>query len=142
MGPAGKPGASLRVWRDYFPNARIFGGDIDRDILFTEDRISTFHVDQTDPLSVGSMWSEIGGGVDLIVDDGLHQFEAGKTLFENSIAFLAKEGIYIIEDVQVTDLLRYHRFFSETEYFFDIVNLHRKGLSLEDNSLVVIRKTF
>ena len=29
MGINGKPGASLRVWRDYFPNAEIFGGDID-----------------------------------------------------------------------------------------------------------------
>jgi hypothetical protein len=24
-----KPGASLRVWRDYFPNAHIYGLDID-----------------------------------------------------------------------------------------------------------------
>ena len=28
MGVAGRPGASLRVWRDYFPNADIFGAAI------------------------------------------------------------------------------------------------------------------
>ena len=33
MGENGKPLASLRAWRDYFPNAQIYGGDIDRDIL-------------------------------------------------------------------------------------------------------------
>jgi len=28
MGSLGKPGASLRVWRDYFPNAIIYGANI------------------------------------------------------------------------------------------------------------------
>ena len=32
----GVPGASLRVWREYFFNAKIYGGDIDKDILFQE----------------------------------------------------------------------------------------------------------
>jgi hypothetical protein len=36
MGVNGKPGASLRAWRDYFPHATIYGADIDRDILFKE----------------------------------------------------------------------------------------------------------
>ena len=30
MGKHGKPGASLRAFRDYLPNAQIFGADIDR----------------------------------------------------------------------------------------------------------------
>ena len=38
MGKDGKPGASLRAWRDYFPNA-----DIDTRILFKEDKIQTFY---------------------------------------------------------------------------------------------------
>src|SRR5262249_23189855 len=32
MGSTGVPGASLRVWREYFPNAMILGADIDKDI--------------------------------------------------------------------------------------------------------------
>ena len=42
MGTAGRPGASLRVWRDYFVNASIVGAYIDRSALFQEDRISTY----------------------------------------------------------------------------------------------------
>ena len=42
MGSLGRPGASLRGWRDLFPNAMIFGADVDRDILFAR----TGHVDQ------------------------------------------------------------------------------------------------
>src|SRR5262249_45143750 len=47
MGINGKPGASLRAFRDFLPRARIFGADIDRRILFSEDRIETYFVDQT-----------------------------------------------------------------------------------------------
>ena len=42
MGVNGKPGASLRVWKDYFPNAKILGVDIDKEVLFSENRIETF----------------------------------------------------------------------------------------------------
>src|SRR5687768_5083616 len=41
MGAGGSPGASLRVWRDYFEKAEVFGADIDRNVLFEEDRICT-----------------------------------------------------------------------------------------------------
>ena len=41
MGASGKPGASLRAFRDFCPQAQVFGADIDRRILFEEDRIRT-----------------------------------------------------------------------------------------------------
>ncbi len=47
MGIFGKPGASLRAFRDFCPNAEIYGADIDKRILFLEERIKTFYVDQT-----------------------------------------------------------------------------------------------
>ena len=34
MGLDGKPLASLKAWRDYFSNAQIYGGDIDKSTLF------------------------------------------------------------------------------------------------------------
>ena len=46
MGPMGKPGASVRAFRDYFTKAKIFGADIDSEILFSEKRIKTYKVDQ------------------------------------------------------------------------------------------------
>ena len=61
MGIHGKPGASLRVWyslfcttngllqRDYFPNATVYGADVDANVLFEEERIKTFHVNKLDP---------------------------------------------------------------------------------------------
>ena len=137
----GKPGASLRVWRDYFPNAIIYGAGIDRDILFTEDRIKTFYIDQLDPIAIKEWWSRINEkDFDFIVDDGLHTFDAGLTLFILSIDRLSIDGVYIIEDVAINDLIKYKKFFSNSEYEVDYVLMNRPDLPLSDNSLVVIRK--
>ena len=86
MGPKGVPLASLRAWRDYFVNANIYGADIDKNILKNEDRIKTYYVDQTDPSAINDLFKNIGNvKFDVILDDGLHLFEANICLFENSI---------------------------------------------------------
>lgn len=141
MGIHGRPGASLRVWRDYFPNAEIYGGDIDKEILFSEERIQTYFVDQLDPTSIQSLWSSIRvTDFDLIIDDGLHTFEAGSCLFSNSIDKLEKNGIYIIEDVTIGDAVKYKNFFSTQEYSVHFLPLFRPNLPLDDNILIEIRK--
>ena len=73
MGVNARPGASLKVYRDYFINAQIHGADIDKNILFSSDRISTHYVDQLNILSINEMWKNIGfDNFDLIIDDGMH----------------------------------------------------------------------
>lgn len=141
MGIAGQPGASLRVWRDYFPNARVYGADIDREVLFQDDRITTAYIDQLDPAAIAAFWQGIGEtDFDLMVDDGLHTFEAGKCLFLHSIGRLRSEGVYVIEDVSVPDLVRFKEFFDRLDYCVDFVALYRPHTPLNDNNLVVVRK--
>lgn len=140
MGADGKPGASLRVWRDYFPNADIYGADIDKRVLFEEHRIKTFYVDQCDPAVIAGMWSDIGiNDFDLMIDDGLHTFEAGTCLFENSISKLATNGTYIIEDVSVPDLIKYRHYFADKNYHVRYINLIRSTVNIRDNNMVMIR---
>ena len=141
MGVNGKPGASLRIWRDYFPNAEIIGADIDREVLFEEERIKTYYMDQTDPAAIAAFWQEAGmTDIDLMVDDGLHEFHAGVCLFENSIDKLAEHGIYIIEDVLQSDLVKYKDYFLNKPYVTECINMMRVNVALGDNNLVVIRK--
>jgi hypothetical protein len=141
MGASGKPGASLRVWRDYFPNAKVYGADIDTDILFQEDRIETFYIDQLNPEAINAFWKKVGEtNFDFMVDDGLHTFVAGSTLFTHSIEKLSQSGIYIIEDVTCEDLEKYKDFFKTSEYQVEFVTLYRPDAVLFDNNLVVIRK--
>ena len=142
MGTQGKPGASLRVWKDYFPNAKIYGADIDRSILFEEDRIKTFYVDQTNSSDIVKMWDLIGGQkFEIIIDDGLHTFEAGITLFEESFENLTSTGIYVIEDVRLEDIPKFDSYFSDKNFNVQIVNLERPGTRLDDNNLIVIRNS-
>jgi hypothetical protein len=142
MGALGKPGASLRVWRDYFPNALVIGADIDTDILFEENRIKTFHIDQTNPNSIKTFWSLLNlSGFDIIIDDGLHTFEAGKILFENSIDYLDSNGFYIIEDVTLENSLKFKEYFKDKGYLVDYTHLYRPLIKLGDNCLIIIRKS-
>jgi len=141
MGLSGRPGASLRVWRDYFPNADVYGADIDPSVLFEELRIKTFQVDQTSQKSVIAMWNEIGiDEFDIIIDDGLHTFEGGISLFESSVDKLSTTGVYVIEDVNSCDLVKYAHYFNEKKFNVQYVNLYRPNVDLRDNSLVVITK--
>jgi len=142
MGVYGKPGASLRVWRDYFPNASIWGADIDKESLFQEERIRTHFIDQLSPSSIQEFWKWAGvRDFDFILDDGLHTFEAGSTLFLNSIEYLSDSGVYVIEDVSIPDLQRFKEFFKPTTFLVDYVSLIRPDSRLMDNNLVVIRKS-
>ena len=141
MGEHGRPGASLRVWRDYFPNAVVYGADIDRAVLFAEDRITTYYIDQLDPQAIAHYWQQVGAGdFDFMIDDGLHTLEAGTCLFTHSIAQLAPHGIYVIEDVVPADLLGYRKFFDGTDYLVDYVTMLRPNVLIGGNSLVVIRR--
>jgi len=135
----GVPGASLRVWRDYFKNAKIYGADIDKDILFQENKIKTYYVDQLNTPSIETMWKEIGiRNFDIIIDDGLHTTEANINLFTNSFNKLKKNGIYIIEDVyhrQLKNILEKLKDFNPELVILGRNNLYNKG----NNNLIVIR---
>lgn len=100
MGPNGIPGASLRAWRDYFPNASVHGADVDKRILFKETRIDTHYVDQLSAEAIAAMWAEIGGEkFDVAIDDGLHTYDANRSCMQNSLEHVKDGGFYIIEDV-------------------------------------------
>lgn len=101
MGVKGTPGASLRGWRTFFPEAQIWSADIDRDALIQEERICCFEVDQTDATSIGQLWAkpELPASFDVMIDDGLHEFDANCTFLENSLHRLTPGGVYVVEDI-------------------------------------------
>ncbi len=146
MGIAGKPGASLRGWQDFFPNAKIYSADIDRDILFSEDRIKCFYCDQTSPQAIKALWANKELSTkkfDILIDDGLHTFDAGKVFMTNSIEKLSPKGFYVVEDV-VRNTLDSWRDFLCTElqtfgkFQYAIVDLPHP-VNLRDNILIIVR---
>lgn len=114
MGPAGVPGASLRGWREYLPKASITGADIDKRILFRDERIETYFIDQLDPATIGELWQVLpaSSGFDLMIDDGLHTFEANATFAVGAYHKLKAGGFFVIEDIvdHQVNLLRFDAF--------------------------------
>jgi len=110
-------GPSLRMWREYFPNATITGIDIDAHCLFTDERIETYQCDQTDAQSIGRFLAQIPDRkFDIVIDDGLHEYHAGICLFENMVDRLTDNGVYVIEDVRQRDVWDYAEYFSGKNY--------------------------
>lgn len=100
MGRQGIPGASLRAFRDFLPKAQIYGADIDRQIMFEEERITTFFVDQTDPASLSALGGLIGSQFDLIIDDGLHAPHANLAVLDFGLRRLKVGGWLVVEDIR------------------------------------------
>jgi SAM-dependent methyltransferase len=99
-------GASLRMWEEYFPRAKIIGLDIDPNCMVNEGRIQSFVADQRDWLSLMQALTLAGiHGYDLIVDDGLHECAAQMRAMRALLPYLRDGGIYIVEEPDDPDLL-------------------------------------
>jgi hypothetical protein len=97
----GAGGNSLRMWKAYFPNAQIFGLDIEDKSFVDEERIQTFQGDQTDP-DVLRRIADLAGTLHLVIDDGSHQPAHIIQSFHVLFPLLADDGIYVIEDTQTS----------------------------------------
>jgi len=113
-------GGSIKMWNDYFENSQIYGLDdfshqvgythtgmskVDwKDVeesLSTYDRVKLIICDSTDAKKVSESLKDIT--FDIIIDDGNHTPEYQVRTIELFYPFLAKGGIYIVEDVVSRD---------------------------------------
>jgi len=148
MGVNGKPGASLKGWEEYFTHSQsvIVGLDIDKDILFQTDKIKTFYCDQTNPESITTIWENLPmiSEFDIIIDDGLHTYQAGLTFLEHSMHKLKKGGIYIIEDLLPESQAKFKGKLEELREtyglsFIEIVDIPHTANKI-DNCVLLIQK--
>ena len=86
-------GASLAMWRDFWPQAEVWGFDIEK----RDTDIQVMYGDQSKPEDLA--FATRLGPFDLVIDDGSHkpadQILGALTL----VPHLAPGGLYIIEDV-------------------------------------------
>ncbi len=146
MGRDGRPGASLYGWREFFVNSEIFGADIDSNILFNSDRIKTYYCDQTNPRVIQNMWNnpDLEENFDIIIEDGLHEYNANVCFFENSVHKLKSNGFYIIEDISLGYINAFNNKIKEWEnkYLdcqFNLIQIPSQKNNC-DNVLLVIYK--
>ena len=123
-------GSSLRAWRDFFENAKIFGLDINRDVLFKCERLYTFYTNQSDRDSLLRTMSEIRTEMsnndlkfDFIIDDGSHIISDMTLTFSTLIDFLHTDGTYIIEDIKKIDIPYFIDFLKNFKNI-EIISIH------------------
>lgn len=126
MGPHGRPGASLYGWSEWFGDSAsiVWGADIDQTINIQQGNIRTFYVDQTDATSIHAMWNSqdlCNVKFDIIVEDGLHEFHANKTMLLNSLHKLKPHtGMYIIEDIKTQERAKFAEWVDELNGYSNI----------------------
>lgn len=97
-----KEGASLCVWRDYFPRAEIVGVDI-RPFAkkFAGERISIEVADQGVPAQLDAVTARYGP-FDIVVEDGSHRWSHQVLAIKRLLPAVKSGGFFISEDLQVS----------------------------------------
>jgi len=94
-------GASLRMWKEFFPRAQIVGLDIEDKSFVNEDRIRAYQDSQTDARILKEIIDD-ADNLQVIIDDGSHRSEHTLQTFAILFPQLPDGGHYIIEDTQTS----------------------------------------
>lgn len=97
-----KGGASLRVWRDYFPKARIVGVDIAPTARqHAEDRV-TIEIANQGRRGLLVDIAQRHGPFDIIIEDGSHFWQHQILAIMTLVPQLKPGGLFVSEDLQVS----------------------------------------
>ena len=131
-------GASLAVWKRYFPRAKIIGIDINPKCKQYEDDRATIEIgSQDDPEFLAMLVRKYSPTI--IIDDGSHQAHHVIYSFERLFPFLQPGGLYVVEDMFLHADQRAERYrgpatITPPEYFLDISRmLVREGMDPADS---------
>jgi hypothetical protein len=92
-------GNSLKVFKRFFSNAKIYGVDLKEDIV--DDDIEVIKCDQSNSEELYDFLNKIEN-VDIILDDGSHKMYDQQITFAILFKMLKSGGIYIIEDLHTS----------------------------------------
>jgi hypothetical protein len=94
-------GASLRMWKWFFPRAQVVGVDIQDKSFVNEPRIRAFEGSQVDRKLMRRIVRRFGNPT-IVIDDGSHRPPHVIKSFQILFPMLADGGLYVIEDIQTS----------------------------------------
>jgi hypothetical protein len=95
-------GASVKMWKEYFPKANIIALDIDpRCEQYKEERIDIHIGDQTDKKFLTDIFNQYNH-FEVILDDGGHSWKQQIISFETLFPLLTPGGLYFVEDMHTS----------------------------------------
>jgi len=147
--------SSIRMWRDFFPYAKIFGFDFDDSLISNakKDKLKQvfykkINVKKTN--SIKKTFKSCNHTFDVIIDDSTHNFYDQVRIIKETTKYLNSGGFLIIEDIPKEDQLyseenfnkylknqfKYYDFFNFVDS--DHVNKFSKGWD-NDKLLIMVR---
>ncbi|MBF0125784.1 MAG: glycosyltransferase, partial [Magnetococcales bacterium] len=133
------PGASLRAWREYLPQAELFGLDIvDASAVGRETDTRTFLCDQSKEGDLLAAIRQIGE-VDVIVDDGSHVDAHILLTLRTLFPHVRPGGFFVVEDLHAAVMAR-HALQTQLDAYVDIDQVDWSGVDC-DGKVFILRKT-
>jgi hypothetical protein len=102
--PVTAPAApSLEMWRKYFPNADIFGFDIDDFSTVKIDRCKIVRGNMSSREDLARFVDTVARPIDILIEDGSHTSHHQQIAFGYLFRYIRPGGMYIIEDLHWQD---------------------------------------
>lgn len=130
-------GASLRMWKEYFPAGNIVGVDLNEKLVsLEEDRISFVCSDAVAQDLPEKLVSLGGDNIMCIIDDCSHAWGDQRRTFEMLFPILKSGGYYIIEDLECGSAGAYPNYppkVLDAQVFWDYAMDRMKILRVSEN---------
>lgn len=95
-------GPSLKMWYEFFPNAKIYAIDVESQTHHENERVKTFKCDQSNRQQLEHVMKNIGN-VDVVIDDGSHVVSHQQISLGFIFPYVNEGGQYWIEDLHTSD---------------------------------------
>lgn len=106
-------GMSLKMWKEYFSNGKIYGMDLEPKAEFEEERVKIYQGNQENRSDLNYVAGEIGP-MDIIIDDGGHSQLQQQVTLGCMFRYLKSGGIFVIEDLHTSNDRKHKSTYNQT----------------------------
>jgi len=135
--------SSLKGWYDYFPHAYIYGAVSGTHNISEDGHINVYPIDQTNNDTLDSLAIELHDEeFDLIIDDGIHNYEKNITFLEKFISNLRDSGYYIVQSIDNNSINLFESYVinNHTKYkYMKIIKIPHFRNKVDNNILLIIK---
>ena len=132
-------GGSMKLWSGYFPNAIVYGIDVDINQYQIPDNQPRVRLIQADAYTSVCASTFQPNSLDIIIDDGPHTLESMCKAVELYYSRVTPGGYLIIEDVQSMDWIPIIQSYADPNAKFRVID-RRVIKGRYDDVLIVIQK--
>lgn len=117
---------SMLSWREYFPNAELYGFEYNYDLLNSAKsaKLKNTIYDYIDIRNENSISTTLSkyGKYDIIIEDSTHKFEDQVRLINIAHNYLTTGGILVIEDIfRIEDEEKYNEMISNVKKYYSLI---------------------